>query len=115
MCCSSPLRLERDASFFPSGAHLGQVSDFSENVNCRAVPLFLSYSQIWRMRFSPFKGSETTNATRETSGQNCGSLTLPSSRKLSRLRNFFLSASGVAADCAGFSCPHKQPGALSVN
>src|SRR5206468_12932957 len=64
ICCSLSSRLERKASCVPSGDQRGQVSDFSEYVNCHDALLLKSYIQMCRVRCCPESGSLATNATR---------------------------------------------------
>src|SRR5882724_8060765 len=57
------------------------------------LPDCLSKSQIWRARRSPFGGSETTNARRDPSGENCRSEMLRRLKEVSGVR--YLGASAL--------------------
>src|SRR6476660_10317177 len=56
------------------------------------LPDCLSKSQIWRARRSPFGASETTNASRNPSGENCRSEMLRRLKEASGVRYLVASA-----------------------
>jgi len=100
--CESPLRIERNASVFPSGDHTGEVS-CPLCVNCIAAPPVVGTTQmLLALRFASMSGVATVYATHLLSGDTCGSAIRCSLIMSSKLMGCF------AASCAERASPHPS-------